>query len=255
MLVLPSEPLRKFVSHYWLSLDNAEPTCPVFPDGAVDLVIQVTGGSASSWLYGTTTTRTDLPLALHDRYLGVRFKPGQARHFIDVPAHELTDGKLHAQDVLDFPLHGLPEGIGRADIFAGLNDILERHLAKHPPVHAGVDDAIALIHSAHGAIRMQALADAYGKSIRQLERVFLEAVGISPKYYAAIARFYHAAALMKRPLAVSATVAADAGYTDQSHMIHAFRRLAGMTPLELAQARVAFLQDPSPIHLHHQAPR
>ena len=44
---LPSTPLRDFVGHYWLSLDNRDPTYATLPDGAVDLVIEVRGIPAS----------------------------------------------------------------------------------------------------------------------------------------------------------------------------------------------------------------
>ncbi|MFC7513803.1 DUF6597 domain-containing transcriptional factor [Herbaspirillum sp. GCM10030257] len=250
-VVPPSEPLRDFVSHYWLSLNNLDSTYMAFPDGAVDLVIQVSGESAFSWLYGTTTKRTDLPLGLHDHYLGVRFKPGQSRHFIKIPARELTNDRILSEDVLQFSLDDMPERIGNADVFIRMNELLERHLASHPPERVGIDDAIAIIQAARGTGRIQEVAEVYGKSARQFERIFLETVGISAKCFAAIERFWHATTLMKQPLAVLAGIAADAGYSDQSHMTHDFRRLAGLTPGELARARVVFLQDQASLIRQH----
>lgn len=105
----PSAPLRDFVSHYWLSFDNPDLTYPVLPDGAVDLVFQACGASAQSLIYGTTTTRTDISLARHSHYLGIRFRPGQSRHFMKAAAQELTDGCESAQGLLSFSLDGVSE--------------------------------------------------------------------------------------------------------------------------------------------------
>ena len=250
-IVSPSEPLRNFVSHYWLSINNLDPTYLAFPDGAVDLVVHVRGGSAVSWLYGTTTKRTNLHLGLHDHYLGIRFKSGQSRHFIKIPAHELTNGQILSSDVLQFSLDDIPERIGSADVFTQMNALLERHLTRQPPERTKIDDMIAFIQAAHGASRIRELADAYGKSARQFERVFLETVGISAKFFSAIERFWYATALMKQSSAALGGIAADAGYADQSHMTHEFRRLAGLTPGDLARAHVVFLQDQAPLVCQH----
>jgi AraC-like DNA-binding protein len=66
-------------------------------------------------------------------------------------------------------------------------------------------------------------------------------VGVTPKFYARIARAEHTAALLAAPGPVSlADVAAQAGYADQSHMTRDFLRLAGTPP---ARWRAAFVQD------------
>ena len=71
---------------------------------------------------------------------------------------------------------------------------------------------------------------------RQLERRFLAQVGVSPKRFAALARFERALDIMKR--APSLTDAAfAAGYYDQSHFIREFRRFAGVAPGKLRGTR------------------
>jgi AraC-like DNA-binding protein len=66
-------------------------------------------------------------------------------------------------------------------------------------------------------------------------------VGVTPKFFARMARAARAAELMaahaRAPLA---DVAAQAGYADQSHMTRDFVRLAGAPP---KRWQAAFLQD------------
>jgi AraC-like DNA-binding protein len=68
---------------------------------------------------------------------------------------------------------------------------------------------------------------------RQLERVFREQVGVTPKGYARLARFQASLALA-RGGARWAEVAARAGFADQSHLVREYRALSGASPSLLA---------------------
>ena len=242
----PSRPLRAFISHYWLSLDNRDATHTVLPDGTVDLVVSRFPASARSWVYGSATSRIGLALEQRCHYLGVRFKPGQSRHFIDAAADELTDRCEPAEGLLLFPFDGVPESVVNEDIFACLNTLFEHHLAGREPAPSGIDRVVALIEATHGTTRIDEAAASFGKSRRQFERVFLETVGVSAKFFSSVTRFRRAAALMQRPFVSLADIAFESGYSDQSHMSHEFRRLANVSPATYARSRVAFLQDQPP---------
>jgi AraC-like DNA-binding protein len=239
----PAGPLRAVVSHYWLSRDNQDPTYEVLPDGAVDLVVEVNGAHASSRLYGTTTAPTDVVLTPHSQYLGIRFRPGQSRHFIKPTAHELTDASAAAPGLLRFALDAAPEKLSEADLFAYLDALLERHLARCQPQRERLDAAIDLIERHRGTLRVAQVAESFGTSRRHFERVFLETVGVSAKFFSLIARFRCASALIAAPGRTPlAAAAAEAGYTDQSHMTRDFKRLAGVSPARFARD-VAFVQE------------
>ena len=91
--------------------------------------------------------------------------------------------------------------------------------------HDGGDDSMRVA----GAARELRLSQ------RQLERLFLERVGVSPKRYARLCRFERAVHLARGP-GTLAEVASAAGYADQAHFIRDFRRLAGATPRRFLQA-------------------
>jgi transcriptional regulator GlxA family with amidase domain len=62
-----------------------------------------------------------------------------------------------------------------------------------------------------------------------LERRFTNHIGATPKKFARVVRLRHALTLKQRLLGW-AEVAHATGYYDQSHMIHDFLELYGMTP-------------------------
>lgn len=240
---LPSPSLQKYVSHYWLSRNNLDDTYSVLPDGSVDLVFNVCGGTVDNVVYGTTTAYHELPIQIGSHYLGVCFKPGQSRHFINVPAHRLTDSYELAQGLLSFDTSHIPDQIISDDIFKSLNQVLESHLRKHQPVHSSIDDIVQIIQSNHGLTSISDIAALFGKSKRQFERVFLETVGITAKLFSQIVRFRHASNYVGCSSISLAHIAAASGYTDQSHMNREFKRFANQSPTTYAGQNVVFLQD------------
>jgi AraC-like DNA-binding protein len=81
---------------------------------------------------------------------------------------------------------------------------------------------------------VSSVAVSLGVSERHLRRVFREAVGMSPKQFARLARFRYAlrnAGKDGRP--DWASIAAAAGYFDQAHLIAEFHAFAGVTPRTL----------------------
>ncbi|MCW5624396.1 MAG: helix-turn-helix transcriptional regulator [Burkholderiales bacterium] len=245
LTAVPSAPLREYISHYWLSLDNTESVHAVWPDGAIDLVVDIDGASAKGWMYGTSTARMDVPLARGNHYLGIRFKPGKARHFIDAGAEALTDHRERSDGLFRPSLDAvLSDGVMNASAFARLDQLLGSYVTRQGPGRSRIDDAIALIQATHGATTVDEAAAAFGRSRRQFERTFQQTVGVGPKLFASITRFRRAIGLLQRPTASLVDIANDVGYVDQSHMTHAFNRFAGKPPSRL-RGDVAFLQDPS----------
>lgn len=239
----PSILLSNFVNHYWLSLNNIDLTHVVLPDGAVDIVINLTSASAHSLVYGTVTTATEIALKQNSHYLGIGFKPGQSRHFIKVAAYELTHSCAPVDQLLSFSLKNIPENITHRNIFAQLDQLLIKHLSKQSPTRSRIDEVIKFIETTHGSGNMDEATSIFGRSQRQLERVFLETVGVSAKSFSSITRFHHATTLLSERLLSLADIAIDAGYSDQSHMTHEFSRIAKISPARLACRNVVFLQD------------
>lgn len=241
--VLPQAALQPYVSHYWLSRQNVDPHHTILPDGALDLVLEVDTCGSRAWVYGTTTTPHPQALRPACHYLGVRFRPGQGRHFLRAAALELTDRQEAAAGLLALDLQDVPELTHDGAVFSRLDALLARHLQAHAPLSTPLDEAIRAMERRHGVLPVTTAAALQGKSLRQFERDFRETVGVSPKLFARIQRFQRARVLLAHTSLSLADVAAELAYTDQSHMSHEFRRFAGSTPGAQARGRVDFLQD------------
>lgn len=242
LLIRPPAPaLAPFVQHYWLSLHNTHDTTLVRPDGCVDVVLEVDGSRWRGRCFGSTTRATRLACLPGRHYLGIRFRPGMGRHFIDARADALTDRVEDAQSLLDIPLEPFAEGVVNARVFDDIDRQLGAWLQQHAPAMTPADRAVREIRATHGALRIDDLATRLGRSRRQLERQFVETVGVTAKFFCTVVRADRAVALMSRDTSASlAQIAAEAGYADQSHMTRDFERLQGESP---ARRRVAFLQD------------
>lgn len=240
----PQLALQPYVSHYWLSRHNRDERHDVLPDGALDLVLEIDTRDSRALVYGTTTTSQAQVLRPGCHYLGVRFRPGQGRHFLRAAAVELTDTHEAAAGLLALDLQDVPELVANdGAVLSRLDALLARHLQTHAPVPTALDASIRALERTHGVLPVTTAASLQGKSLRQFERDFRETVGVLPKLFGRIQRFQRAHALVLQTVQQLAEVAADLGYTDQSHMSHEFRRFAGCTPAALARRGVDFLQD------------
>lgn len=241
-VALPAAPLRPYISHYWLSRDNNDESYSIAPDGAVDVVF--VGGPTTFRVdaFGTTTKRAHVPLEVGSHYLGVRFRPGQNRHFLDAKTPELTDAVVSAEGAFLPDIARVAESIGSDASFTHLDAAFLRFLGRHSPSHSRIDEVIRYVETTPGSVRVSELANMYCRSRRQFERTFLDVVGLPAKQFAEIIRFRRASALLVRSNLPLAQIAAVLGYADQSHFSHEFARFFGQPPFR-ARQHAAFLQD------------
>jgi AraC-like DNA-binding protein len=238
----PAVRLARYVSQYWLSLNNTSPVYAALPDGCVDLVLEVTANGYRSWIYGSTTRPTAIPCRPDTHYLGIRFHPGQSRHFISAAAQEITDGREDLRTLMQFPSERVAARIATEALFDELDETLIETLSRASPVESYIDSVVQHVDARRGDTRIDDVAVRFGKSRRQMERVFLQTVGVPLKLFCMISRLRYAAELITHPASRSLTgIAHDAGYSDQAHMTRDFTRLAGVSPGRL-RADDAFFQ-------------
>jgi hypothetical protein len=105
--------------------------------------------------------------------------------------------------------------------------------------------------SRRGCIRVQALADRMGLSLRQFERRFAAHVGISPKVYARILRFETAIHRKSISAVTWTSIAHELGYCNQVHMIHDFQSLSRPPRDSLVQTIQSKLPGPGTFRVLH----
>jgi AraC-like DNA-binding protein len=143
-----------------------------------------------------------------------------------------------ANSVIQFGADQLRDSLIGADApaarFALLEGFLRERLSIEPS--SFVSAAVDAIDRAHGRVKVSELE--LGVSRKHLGVTFTREIGISLKAYAQIRRFVWTLGQLRESETVDwAELAADAGYSDQSHLVRDFRRVADASPTEFLRKR------------------
>jgi len=247
----PDPTLAPWIANLW-TLAVPKQAAPfahhVPPDGCTNLGFR----AGLALIIGPRIEPLTPPVAPGDRWLGVRFRPGAARPFLDLPPRLVLKNRVvRAQEI-----SGLSWALDLANELAGCDgdaavaiatERLRGRSAVARPPDPAVQASIRLILLQDGdevperaLPTASELARAAHLSERQLRRRFSAAVDLSPKELQTIWRFRRCAVEMAgRPEPSWSALAAEHGFADQSHLTREFRRLTGLTPGELARQTAA----------------
>ena len=219
----------------------------VLPDGCLDFLFDLR--NARAVVVGPMTRAEVVHLSPGARLFGVRFRPGAGALFLDARADELGDRDAPLADVVKAETAQLTDEVfeaeNDADRIAAVARFLAQAGARQRAEDSRVRHAVGTLCRSHASVRDVAMA--VRLSERQLERLFLERVGLRPKLFARVMRLQRAVALDSGTVTSSqAELALQAGYADESHLLRDFRALAGLSPRALAEERhVGSVQDGS----------
>jgi AraC-like DNA-binding protein len=222
----PSPELAPYVARYWVvHWDYAEPyRQKIVPYPNVQLTFH--GGEAH--VNGVVSGHQTKVLDGVGSVFGVAFRPGVFRPFLGRSVSTISDRVLDATDVFG------PDLPTTVDVPTVERLLLDRLPAPDPKAFAAAD-AVDLVATDPDVTRVETLADAVGASVRGLQRLFAEHVGIGPKW---VIRRYRLHEVTQRMAAGGeidwAALAADLGYADQGHFIRDFRAMFGETPTHYA---------------------
>lgn len=175
--------------------------------------------------------------------VGVFLRAGHACALIGAPPAELADRVVALEDLWGAAAAGLPAELAAAPESARINrleSVLLRRLVQAPAAETALNapGLAQCILRGRGRLKIERLADAAGVSRQHLTRSFREAVGVTPKLFARLARFQAGLAYAGCGAKVDWPQAAlELGYADQSHMIAEFREFSSLTPQTLARQR------------------
>ena len=169
------------------------------------------------------------------RFYLIHFRPGRLRYFIDC---QVTD--LHDRITLASALWGngvlslAPSLLGVENVEQStqlLTEFFTYHL--HRRDESRFDVLLDVVHLSP-EMRIAAMAEQSGLSMRQFERVFVATYGITPKYFARVSRLQKVARELALNLEASALECAlNAGFFDQPHFINELQKLVDLTPSQL----------------------
>jgi len=237
----PAPTLAGLVSTVWVQRVAAEAapyTHRTVPNGSVEVRCRI---GSTPLVVGPLTRPLVEMLEPGTTIVGVRFRPGAAAAVLGLPASELVDQTVESDELLGRAAGVTRELVaGSASPAAGLA-LLQRQVMGRLADATDPDPLIAeavqrLMPWRDGDVG--SLRSTLSISERQLRRRCRASVGLAPKVLHRLLRFQGFLAMTQQALAQGqrptgdglAMLAAEAGYTDQSHLTRECLRLTGQTP-------------------------
>jgi AraC-like DNA-binding protein len=269
-ICFPLVPLRPFIECFWFLQTKVVPPAQleeiIFADARADIVFSFgspylrrnAGQQDHTQMMSVSNLDAQRRYPVHIsqqgqlHLIGVRFRPGGLAAFIRLPTGELDGLTLGLRDVFgqrgDDLEYQLFEAAGQRHMQLNLlNEFFMQNLEVRS-AHALVTHVAAAIAERHGRAAIRDLSREYGYSIRTLDRLFHQVMGLSPKFYVRIARFRHTLnCLVHRPEIEWADIVSTYGYYDQPHFIKEFVEFTGIRP-EAYRAQIhhhGFLSSPN----------
>ncbi len=247
----PCLPLGKYIKCYW-SLEVSKTEEPparqrVFADGCIELLFHFGDLfqkyhrndeiiiQPRSFVHGQVKRFIEIEPTGSAGIFSVRFMPNGLRPFLPYRIDELTDQTPTVSELWGKEGDVLEDRILNARTNALRIELIESFLLKKlrnfKARHLFTDHCVDSIFKSNGMISIDDLANDLSIGRRQLERKFIEAVGLSPKHLSRIIRFQNVLNLLeKRQFNSLTALAYEGGFYDQAHFIKDFREFTGFNP-------------------------
>ncbi|MFD1932146.1 MULTISPECIES: DUF6597 domain-containing transcriptional factor [Nonomuraea] len=223
----PSPDLAPFVDRYWVvSWEYDEPYRQlVVPYPNVHLTFR-DGGATVQGVHSGHQVKV---LAGTGGVFGVAFRPGGFRPFLGASASTITNRSIEASQV--FP-GALPDPVEVATV----EDFLRSRLPERDARAERAADVVATVIAHPEITRVDDLARHAGTSVRELQRLFAEYVGVGPKWVIRRYRLHEVTERLARGVPIDwPGLAAELGYADQAHFVRDFKEMFGESPTWYAQ--------------------
>jgi AraC-like DNA-binding protein len=239
----PSEALAPFVDYYWIPRWDLRGRPPheqtVLPHPNVHLVFEAGGAG----IFGVDRRLFTRPLSGLGLAFGIRFTAGGFRPFWQAPISQLTDRVVPAARLFGPQAEKTRQAIiGDFDASDGVmaghaEALLNSVLPERDPLAEQAAALVSRITDDPGLRRVDQLSASSGLTVRTLQRLFADYVGVSPKWVMRRARLHEAAERAGSGEPVDwATLASDLGYADQAHLTRDFTVTIGVPPARYAAA-------------------
>ena len=232
---LPPPDLAPFLDHYWIvewdlrgRPAHVQRTLP-YP------CVHVVFDRARTGIWGLTTGPFDYELKDAGKVCGLRFRAGAFRAFLGRPLHTITDKVLPLSDVFPWDEAAAQDAVldtpGDVAMMEAANGLLRMALPAPDPQVDRIAAMLRTVESTPGLTQVAELAAHAHMSVRSLQQLFSEYVGVSPKWVIRRFRLHEAADRLAQGDDIDlAALAQGLGYFDQAHFTSDFRRLVGKSP-------------------------
>lgn len=190
--------------------------------------------AAGSRIMGPVSKKYSYIMENKGRVIGVKFNIGLLAQQLPKPIEQAVDQTFILEDV--FQNHtSLVDSKGfdllnDQAILAHLNAFLLTQNLVVTTSMLKVHSLIETIKRQQGITKVEQLAEQTYTSVRNIQRLFKDYVGLSPKWLIRKYRLHQALALLDDKQINLTEVAAQLDYADQSHLIRDFKDFLNVTP-------------------------
>jgi len=245
----PSADLAGVVHEYWEVKGRLSPFREaVLPNGYVEVMVnlgpvhRVVEGSGTgvwdrSWFSGLQERSIFIESLDGTHLVSIRMHPLGATDLFGFGAPRAANSIIDLEALIGTEAGDLRASLLSADSPAARFVILEKLLrdrrAPRSTVPEFVREAATRLAQTHGHLRVGELHEELNVSRKHLAVSFSRYVGVPAKAYARIQRFVWTVDLLRNSSEVEwSRIAAEAGYSDQSHLVRDFRRVGAASPTE-----------------------
>jgi AraC-like DNA-binding protein len=245
----PSADLAGVVREYWEVKGRLSPFREaVLPNGFVEVMVNLgprhrvfegagTGVWDRSWYSGLQERSIFIESLDGTHLVSIRMHPLGATQVLGFAAPAAANSIIDLETIVGSDADDLRASLLAEESagarFALLESFLRARLSLGSPSPAFVRDAATRIELAHGSLRVTDLHAEVDVSRKHLAVSFSRYVGVSAKAYARIQRFTWTLERLRESTDVDwSRIAAEAGYSDQSHLVRDFRRVGAASPTE-----------------------
>jgi len=215
-----------------------EQTITFLPKGNLTMNNPVTGETRIApviSICGQQVSRYNFYLTSEYLMLRVHFHPGALYRLLRVPLPEFTDCWFDAESVISREILEVNEHLANCVNYDQMIAVVENYLIRkikkvstdtHP-----LDKVAFCLFTNPARFSLDWLAKESCLCSRQFNRKFTERMGIGPKLYSRVVRFYKAYQYKEtHPHDDWLTIALLCGYSDYQHMVKDFKEFANVTP-------------------------
>lgn len=235
----PENPLlRQYVGSFYEIVTNSHcsQAVPVIPDGCMDIVFISDEISTRPYILRTAQSLLGMYVNPNRYVLGIRFKPVGISKFIHCDLQEDLSYMLPLQECLGgnaFSLFEINHSLTFLQKCRLLEDILLSSLVTDSTKMELTHNIANFIIMKKGIVTIEELSREYFYSVRYINKLFNENVGMSPKHFCEIIQLQNVLNYICRSDDKIVSIAAQAGYYDQSHMNHVIKKLLHTTSSKL----------------------
>nr|WP_285477965.1 helix-turn-helix domain-containing protein [Amycolatopsis sp. NBRC 101858] len=236
----PAPELAEFVEYHWVLHWDRRGKPPHEQRVLPNLSVHATFFPGASGVYGPMHDVFSHRLEGRVQGLGVRFRPGCFRAFLDGPVSDIADRTVPLVDVFGPRVIEAAESVqiatDDAQMVRTIDNLLIANRAGLSIAARRAAEAVESIARDPGITRVAQLCADTGLTTRSVQRLFAEHVGCTPKWAIRIYRLNDAAQRIAAEGEPDyAGLAVRLGYSDQSHFIRDFRAVTGQPPGEYAR--------------------